>query len=196
MSGAATLVTGSDTTAEPFWVFGYGSLMWNPGFPFEECCPALLRGYHRAFCVYSHHYRGTPDRPGLVLGLDRGGSCRGIAFRVADADAAAVRAYLDERELVSYAYRPKRLMINLDDRRVRCLTFVADPQHAQYAGDIDVERAADIIVGAQGCAGLNRDYLIHTIRRLEREGFVDASLHDLLERVWARTGALEAGGGI
>src|SRR3546814_813588 len=89
------------------WVFGYGSLMWNPGFAFLERQPALLRGYHRAFCIYSEHYRGTRERPGLVLGLDRGGSCRGIAFRVAQAAARAVLGYLWDREMVPSVYAPR-----------------------------------------------------------------------------------------
>ncbi len=190
---AASRIAGA---RQPFWVFGYGSLMWNPGFPYGESRPALLEGYHRAFCIYSHHYRGTPERPGLVLGLDRGGSCRGIAFQVGEADVEAVRAYLDERELVNYAYRSAHLTVRLDGAATAALTYVADPLHPQYAGRLDPDTAADIIVGAQGCAGLNRDYLIRTVRRLEEEGFVDPDLHDLLERVWARTGQLEAGGGI
>ncbi|MGF1640193.1 MAG: gamma-glutamylcyclotransferase [Rhodospirillales bacterium] len=179
-----------------FWVFGYGSLMWQPGFPHLDACPALLRGYHRAFCVYSHHYRGTPENPGLVLGLDRGGSCRGLAFRVAAADREQVVDYLNERELVSYAYVAKVLPVLGPCGRVAAYTFVANPRHRQYAGDLGIERSAAIIVEAAGCAGLNRDYLINTVRRLEREGFSDSRLHKLLKRVEHRTGILEAGGGI
>jgi cation transport protein ChaC len=177
-------------------VFAYGSLMWDPGFAYLDSRPALLRGYHRAFCVYSHHYRGTPERPGLVLGLARGGSCRGIAFRIAAAEAVAVKAYLDERELVSYAYRARDLGVDVDGGRVRAYGYVADPAHPQFAGDLDVGRAADIIMQAAGVAGLNRDYLINTVRRLEREGFTDRKLHVLYQRVRALTGVIEAGGGI
>ncbi len=179
-----------------FWVFGYGSLMWRPGFPHLDVCPALLRGYHRAFCVYSHHYRGTRENPGLVLGLDRGGACRGLAFRVAAEDQDAVVDYLNERELVSYAYLPKTLQVRVPDGRVEAYSFVANPKHSQYAGDLGIERSAEIILEAQGVAGLNRDYLINTLRQLEREGYTDKRLHALLKRVEHLTGIIEAGGGI
>ena len=186
-----TVATGDDC-----WVFAYGSLMWNPGFPYLESCPALLRGYHRSFCVYSHHYRGTPEQPGLVLGLARGGSCRGIGFRVAHENTETVRAYLDERELVTYAYRARTLTMTIPKGTVRAYTYVADPKHGQYAGNLGVECSAEIIMRAEGCAGLNRDYLINTIRRLEAEGFEDRTLHELLARVSRLTGIIEAGGGI
>ena len=181
---------------ETFWVFGYGSLMWQPGFAYEYVRPALLRGYHRAFCVYSHHYRGTPETPGLVLGLDRGGSCRGLAFGVPGPQADAVRAYLDERELVSYAYHARTLTVHTGKGPVRAYTFVASREHPQYAGDLGLERSAELIMRAKGCAGLNRDYLINTIRQLEKHGFADRKLHVLLERVSVLTGIIEAGGGI
>ncbi len=182
--------------ADDFWVFGYGSLMWRPGFSFLESRPALLRGYHRSFCVYSHHYRGTPEHPGLVLGLARGGACRGVAFRVASADEQAVRSYLNERELVSYAYTPRTIPVSHRDGTVRSYTFVANTRHDQYAGDLGVERSAEIIMSAQGIAGLNRDYLINTVRQLETEGFTDKRLHGLLKRVEHLTGIIEAGSGI
>jgi cation transport protein ChaC len=181
---------------QDFWVFGYGSLMWRPGFPHVDACPALLRGYHRAFCVYSHHYRGTPENPGLVLGLDRGGSCRGLAFRIKPEDRDAVVDYLNERELVSYAYLPKTLQVTVPGGRVEAYTFVANPRHSQYAGDLGIERSAEIILDGQGVAGLNRDYLINTLRHLEREGYTDSRLHVLLKRVEHLTGIIEAGGGI
>jgi cation transport protein ChaC len=181
---------------EDLWVFAYGSLMWRPGFAFEAVQPALLRGYRRAFCIYSHHYRGTPDHPGLVLGLDRGGSCRGLAFRVAAGRAREVIDYLNERELLSYAYVPRRLSVRLADRSVRAYTFVADRSHSQYAAGLDPERAADIIMNARGVAGLNRDYLINTVRQLQAEGFTDPHLHALLTRIEVLTGVIDAGAGI
>jgi cation transport protein ChaC len=190
------LGAGSGADEGPLWVFAYGSLMWQPGFPYRKVEPALLRGYHRSFCIYSHHYRGTPDQPGLVLGLARGGSCRGLAFEVAAPEAAAVRAYLDERELVSYAYRAKMLPVRIAAGPVPAYTFVADPQHRQYAGALPVDQAAALIIGAQGCAGLNRDYLINTVRQLEDHGFTDRRLHALLKRVEFLTGVIEAGSGI
>ncbi len=183
---------------DDFWVFGYGSLMWKPGFAFIEARPALLRGYHRAFCIFSHHYRGTPAEPGLVLGLAPGGACRGLAFRVEGGEADRVRAYLDERELVGYAYLARTLRVTVDggEQAVRAYTFVADTAHPQYAGNLDIDAAAPIIMRAAGCAGLNRDYLINTVRRLEREGIADAHLHGLLRRIEYLTGVIEAGGGI
>lgn len=185
-----------ETGSDAFWVFAYGSLMWRPGFPHLQMERALLRGYHRAFCIYSHHYRGTPENPGLVLGLARGGSCRGLALRVADDAVEATIAYLHERELVTYAYKPKFLPVVLPQGEVRAYCFVADPAHSQYAGDLGIDRSAEIIMNAEGRAGLNRDYLINTVRRLEQEGFSDKHLHALLTRVSYLTGVIEAGGGI
>jgi Uncharacterized protein involved in cation transport len=185
------------STASDLWVFGYGSLMWRPGFEFAEIRPALLKGWHRAFCLYSLHYRGTPAQPGLVLGLDRGGSCRGLAFRVPARDAEMAVEYLNERELVGYAYVARTLTVQMEGGgAVPAYTFVADRKHRHYAGDLGVEKAAAIIMDAQGCAGLNRDYLINTIRKLEAEGFADKSLHVLLKEVERQTGLIEAGAGI
>ena len=181
---------------DDFWVFGYGSLMWQPGFAHLEVRPALLRGYHRAFCVYSHHYRGTPGRPGLVLGLDRGGACRGLAFRVAAAAAEDVMTYLDERELVGYAYRAKSVPIATGGDKVDAYTYVADQAHRHYAGKLGVERSAELIMNAEGLNGLNREYLINTLRKLESMGFVDKSLHALLLRIERMTGILDQGSGI
>ncbi|TVR82745.1 MAG: gamma-glutamylcyclotransferase [Rhodospirillales bacterium] len=184
------------SSADGFRVFAYGSLMWRPGFPYLEVTPAVLDGFHRAFCVYSHHYRGTPQKPGLVLGLAPGGSCRGLAFRIADEMVERVTAYLHERELVSYAYKSRHVPVMLPEGRVTAYTFVADPDHPQYAGDLGPERSAEIIMKAAGAAGLNRDYLIQTVRQLERSGHPDPALHALLERVWRLTGEIDAGGGI
>ena len=127
---------------QDLWVFGYGSLMWRPGFEFEERRPALLRGYHRAFCVYSHVHRGTPEKPGLVFGLDAGGSCRGVAFRVDAARAEDVKRYLQAREQVTLVYRDVVKPVELVDegRRVEALCFVVDRAHEQYAGRIDFDQ--------------------------------------------------------
>lgn len=184
-------------TSSDLWVFGYGSLMWRPGFEFAEVRPALLTGWHRAFCLYSLHYRGTPAQPGLVLGLDLGGTCRGLAFRVPAKDAELAVEYLNERELVGYAYDPRTLPVRLEDgNTVPAYTFVADRTHRHYAGDLGLEKSAAIIMDAQGCAGLNRDYLINTVRKLESEGYADMSLHTLLREVERQTGLIEAGAGI
>lgn len=172
-----------DTTNRPEWVFGYGSLMWRPGFPFVEQQRATLQGYHRAFCIHSHHYRGTPENPGLVLGLDRGGSCIGTAFRVADEEWDNVVTYLNDRELIGYAYAPRVLPILLSERSVVAYTFVADSDHKHYAGNQGLEKSAQIIMAASGKMGRNRDYLISMVHELEGLGFLDQEHHKLLERV-------------
>ena len=165
------------------WVFGYGSLMWRPGFAHRAVVPALLRGYHRAFCVTSFRHRGTRDRPGLVLGLDRGGSCRGRAFRVAAADAPAVLDYLDERELIDYPYRRACVPIRAAGRRVTALTYLVDFNHAQYAGGLTPERTAAIIRDANGISGANPDYLRDLIAHLDELGIPDGPLHALARLV-------------
>ncbi len=181
---------------EDFWVFGYGSLMWRPGFPFVEATPAALPGYHRSFCVYSRYWRGTPARPGLVLGLTPGGLCRGLAFRIAADKRDEVVDYLNERELAAYAYLPKHLPVDMGGRQASAYTFVADMGHSHYAGDLLPADAARIIMEAEGKAGLNRDYLINTIRELEHRGFAEPALHELLRRVELLTGEIERGSGI
>lgn len=187
-------MTGRD---DDLWVFAYGSLMWRTGFDCVEAHTARLDGFHREFCIYSHHHRGTPERPGLVLGLDRGGACQGIALRVAAENREAVIAYLDERELITGAYTPRTLEIALDGGgTVAAYTFVANRGHAQYAGRLEVAEAARLIMGAEGRSGLNRDYLINTVRHLEGLGFGEARLHALLAEVERQTGEIERGGGI
>jgi len=165
------------------WVFGYGSLMWNPEFPYVERRQALLRGYHRRFCVYSHRYRGTPDRPGLVLGLDRGGSCRGIAFRVESPHVEATIDLLWDREMVSGVYAPKIIKVATDDGRIPACTFVADRAHRQYCGEL---RSADVVRFIRqgvGERGPNLDYLANTVDHLRELGIVDQGLERLLVEV-------------
>ena len=161
------------------WVFGYGSLMWRPGFPHLAVEPALLRGYHRAFCVYSVRYRGTPERPGLVTGLDRGGSCRGRAFRVAAADAGEARAYLDRRELVTGVYRRRTVPVELPGGRVMAWAYVVDTAHRQYAGKLPLAEAARVILRGRGASGDNRDYLENTVAHLDDLGISDGPAHEL-----------------
>ena len=175
--------TGHYRDDDSFWVFGYGSLMWNPGFPFQEVCPALLSGYHRAFCVYSVVYRGTAERPGLVLGLDHGGSCLGKAYRVSAVEAASVTAYLDAREMVTSVYRPKVLPVRVRGCVVPAYTYVVDRAHAQYADGITMNRIVGIIRRGLGCSGDNRSYLSATVRHLDQLGIDDGPLHRLLARV-------------
>ncbi len=165
-----------DPAAE-FWVFGYGSLMWRPGFPFAERRPARLRGYHRALCVFSHVHRGTPERPGLVLGLDRGGSCRGVAFRVLAPDVAGTVAYLAAREQATPAYLDRLLAIDLDDgRRVRALTYLIDRAHPQYAGRLPDAELARIVRQGVGRSGANPEYVLATNAHLATLGVRDPVL--------------------
>lgn len=167
-----------------FWVFGYGSLMWRPGFAHTETHRARLMGYRRALCVRSHVHRGTPDRPGLVLGLDRGGSCLGLAFRVPDDLSGEVMAYLRERELVTNVYLERRLPVRLDSgETVSAVTYVVDRQHLQYAGQIDVNEAARAVSGAVGQSGANEDYVLNTLEHLRALGIRDHWLERVGERV-------------
>lgn len=168
------------------WVFGYGSLIWRPGFPFLERRTARLIGAHRALCVYSWVHRGTPERPGLVLGLDRGGTCRGLAFRVASEERDAVLAYLREREQVTAVYLERMREIRFDDgSATRALTFVVDRKHGQYAGKLDPETQFSIVAQAAGQSGVNRDYVINTASHLAELGMPDAHLARLAERLQA-----------
>lgn len=178
----------SDTTfrhrhSDSFWVFGYGSLMWNPGFDFVDVYPALLRGYHRAFCVYSVVYRGTPECPGLVLGLDHGGSCLGKVYRVATEKVADVTTYLNSREMVTSVYQPKVLPVCVGGRIVPAHTYVVDRRHSQYARNITTGRVVEIIRRGAGCAGDNRSYLRDTVHHLDMLGLGDGPLHQLLDWV-------------
>lgn len=168
------------------YVFGYGSLMWRPGFAHDAAHPALLRGFHRRFCLRSRHYRGTPERPGLVLGLDRGGACRGMAFRVAARDAPAALGYLDERENPNgeSVYHRRLLPVRLLDagRRALAVAYVADPAHHAFCRPGEAE-AAGVIAGARGRTGPNREYLLNTLRHLEALGVRDRRLARIAELV-------------
>ena len=166
------------------WIFAYGSLMWRPDFVYQECQPALLRGWHRAMCVLSVHYRGTPERPGLVLGLDRGGACRGRAFRVAAADSPAVLDALHEREMINNVYDPRTAPVTLSDaRRVPGYCFVVRRDHPQYAGRLTIARQAKLIRQGSGLGGSARDYLAATVAHLDQMGIGETSLHRLLAAV-------------
>ena len=160
----------TDPSAGDLWVFGYGSLMWRPGFDYVERVDARLIGAHRALCVYSFVHRGTPERPGLVLGLDRGGACRGIAFRVAAAKRAETVAYLRAREQVTMVYRefvrPVRLKTS-PERVVPALCYMVDRSHPQYAGRLTLDQQVHHVRQGHGQSGNNRDYVIATVAALE-----------------------------
>jgi cation transport protein ChaC len=168
---------------EPVWIFAYGSLMWNPEVPFAEMRPALLRGYHRSFCLYSDEYRGTRERPGLVLGLDRGGACRGMALRLAPDGLAGSLDHLWAREMTGGVYRMRRLRVAIGTETVVAHAFTIERDHSLYAGRLSLDATARIIRHAAGRRGSNRDYLCSTVRHLERLGLADGPLHRLERRV-------------
>ncbi|MDX1422572.1 MAG: gamma-glutamylcyclotransferase [Kiloniellales bacterium] len=171
------------TPGEDIWVFAYGSLMWNPGFPHLEVRRAWLYGFHRRFCIYSHVYRGTPERPGLVLGLDRGGSCQGLAFRVPPGEAGAVMDYLYDRELVTDVYIPRWVRLATRDGEVRAASFVVDRSHHQYTGELDLEATAALIRQGFGVSGPGIDYLRNTVRHMEALGLASGYLGRVLRAV-------------
>ena len=179
---SAKILSEADFSEGDLWVFGYGSLMWRPGFEFTEKVPARLIGEHRALCVYSFVHRGTPEKPGLVLGLDRGGACRGIAFRVAEKHRAATVANLREREQVTSVYREVMRSVWLEDearRRVSALAYVVDRGHVQYAGRLSLAEQLRHVQQGRGQSGSNRDYVLATVMSIEAQGFRDPQLHQL-----------------
>jgi glutathione-specific gamma-glutamylcyclotransferase len=176
----------------PLWVFGYGSLMWQPEFPVAEAAIARLDGWHRSFCMWSIHHRGTPENPGLVLALDRaaGAVCHGLALRAEPGTEAATLAMLRERELVSSAYLETRQRVKLRDGPViEAVAYVIDPGHVQYTGPLSLEDQARIIAGATGGRGRNCDYLWSTVAHLGALGLPDPELDWLAERVRTITSA-------
>jgi cation transport protein ChaC len=176
----------TDQAAQDLWVFGYGSLMWRPGFDFLEQVEARLIGAHRALCVYSFWHRGTPEHPGLVLGLDRGGNCRGVAFRVAPSAWDATVAYLRAREQVTMVYRECRRRIWLasdPNRAVTALCYMVDRSHPQYAGRLTLDQQLHYVRQGHGQSGVNRDYVLATVTALEQLGYRETELHLLAERL-------------
>lgn len=175
----------------PLWVFGYASLMWNPGFDAVERELATLHGYHRSFCMSSIHHRGTVEKPGLVLALDEteSASCTGLALRVPDENVADTVAYLRERELISSAYVERLLPLRLArGEEVTALAYVVDADHEQYVAHLTLEEQARIIAHATGGRGPNTEYLWNTVSHLEELGIADADLDWLAARVRQITG--------
>jgi cation transport protein ChaC len=168
------------------WVFGYGSLLWEPGFAYQERVQARLSGWHRSFCMRSIHHRGTVEQPGLVLALDRyaDSHCDGVAFSVAPADRDQTLTYLRERELVSSAYLEKTLPLALNDgRQVEAVAYVIDPDHVQYCGQLSLVEQAEIIAKAIGGRGPNTEYLWNTAAHLAELGIADPDLDWLAAKV-------------
>jgi cation transport protein ChaC len=169
---------------DDFWIFGYGSLIWRPGFDYLEREPAKLVGLHRALCVYSFVHRGTPEKPGLVLGLDRGGACRGVAYRVATHLRDETIAYLREREQATSVYLETFRQVELiaePQRRVRALVFCVDRGHVQYAGRLTLDQQLHLVRQGHGRSGDNREYVLSTVEALEALGFRDRDLHMLAQ---------------
>lgn len=169
----------SHPPGEDLWIFGYGSLMWRPDFPFVDRARAQVHGYHRSFCVYSHVYRGTRERPGLVLGLDNGGSCSGVAYRVEAAHAKTAVEYLIRREMVTRVYMPRWVTARIGDKAVRAHTYTAAHNHVQYAGRLSEDEALRLILQGQGRSGPNTEYLSNTVSHLDALGITDQPLRRL-----------------
>jgi cation transport protein ChaC len=164
------------------WVYGYGSLMWSPDFAFRERSMGMLRGYHRSLCILSTRYRGTDRRPGLVMGLCRGGSCWGVAFRVPAARVAETLARLWHREMRRTVYTPKLVPVRISrGRRVRALAFIADPEHAQYCRELDLRSRAQLVAQGVGERGRCTDYIRHTLEHMLEVGVTDPHLARVLE---------------
>jgi cation transport protein ChaC len=181
--------------AEPhdLWIFAYGSLMWRPGFASEEIVHARLTGWRRSFCIYSRFHRGSSRRPGLVLGLDRGGTCEGIAFRVAARNARETLRYLRDREQVASVYREALVPVTLmsgERPEVMALTFLVERAHPSYAGQLPLAEQAHFIRGAVGRSGNNIDYLASTLAHLKQLGIREREL----ERLQALVGTYAARG--
>ena len=180
---------------DDLWVFAYGSLMWRPNFPFLEKVEARLLGAHRSLCVLSFVHRGTAERPGLVLGLDRGGACRGIAYKVSAQARAETIHYLRKREQVTSVYRevvrPIRLRFQTD-RRVPALCYIVDRGHPQYAGRLSLDRQLHLVRQGHGVSGANRDYVIATVAALEQLGYRETELHRLAQLLRAQMSEIKA----
>jgi cation transport protein ChaC len=159
--------------------------MWRPGFDYLEAHRARLSGYRRSLCIRSHVYRGTPERPGLVLGLEHGGSCLGMAFRVCGSRTEEVMAYLRAREMMNRVYHEKRLPVRLVDTgaTVEAVSYVADRAHGQYVACLGLDEMAATIAGAAGEAGANRDYVLNTIAHLRELGIRDRWLESVAARL-------------
>lgn len=167
-----------------FWVFGYGSLMWRPGFDFVDSALAWVHGYHRSLCIFSHVHRGTPERPGLVLGLDRGGSCQGVAFRVAARDRQRTLAALRERELVTSVYLEKTVAVRFaDGGAAPALAYVVDRAHHQYAGRLPYGEMIRLIAEGVGINGDNPAYVRNTYEHLLQLDIRDAELAEVVRRL-------------
>ncbi len=170
---------------QDIWVFGYGSLMWNPAFHFAERQPGTIHGWHRSFCLWAPVGRGSEERPGLMLGLDRGGSCRGFAFRIEPDNVKSETRILWRREMISGGYVPRWVDVRTEDGPLRALTFTANRRHPRYVGRLPTEDAVRALATAEGPLGRARDYLHNTVVHMDELGVSDGHLHRLLDLVEA-----------
>ena len=177
---------------EDIWVFGYGSLIWNPAIRFVERRLAQVVGWHRQFCLWTPIGRGTPERPGLMLALERGGSCRGVAFRIAAAEAPFELDLLWRREMLSGAYHAKRVRAATPEGRIEAVTFVINRQHPRYAGTQSEACVVEALAHAAGVVGRCCDYLFNTVEHLDELGIRDERLHRLCNLVRARHACADA----
>ena len=189
LSDSLTQTLSAKPKGAGWWVFAYGSLLWNPLFPFTEARPAILRGLHRRFCLYSMASRGTRDTPGLVLGLDRGGAGTGVVYRLPAPVAIDELHLLWRREMVTGSYRPKWVKVKSHDREFIALAFTVRHDHPQYAGRLPLDTEAGIIANAAGAFGSSLDYLERTRVALVTHGIVDPYLEGIASRVAALRGA-------
>jgi len=170
---------------EDCWIFGYGSLVWNPLFDFEEKRVVTTHGYHRSFCLWSRINRGTPDRPGLVLGLDRGGRCRGVAYRIAPDRVENELRLIWRREMMLGAYVPRWVQVDDDAARFRAITFTINRASPSYAGRLPTQTIIERLMTCHGRMGPGLDYLLHTAEALRACGIADRHLQELCERARA-----------
>ncbi|MGC2415685.1 MAG: gamma-glutamylcyclotransferase [Stellaceae bacterium] len=176
-------IAGLRTGTAPVWLFAYGSLMWNPEIAFAEARPGFLHGYHRRFCLYSLDYRGTRERPGLVLGLDRGGSCRGIVYRLPPDRVGETLDRIWAREMTGGVYRMRRVAVRTAQGMVTAHACVVRRTSPDYAGKLSLDAVAQLLASAVGGRGSGRDYLANTVRHLEELGIRDRVLHRIAARV-------------
>ncbi len=163
-----------------FWVFGYGSLIWNPGFESVGSHPAKLYGLHRSLCIYSWVHRGTQNTPGLVLGLDKGGSCSGMAFKVHSKNRESVIQYLRKRELVTNVYKESWRRVELGNGRTeQALTYVVDRTSPQYSGTLDIQKQIELVSSASGDSGPNCEYVLKTVEHLKSIAIRDHNLETI-----------------
>ncbi len=165
------------------WVFGYGSLIWNPAFRYSEMKPAHIHGYHRQFCLHLTIGRGSPENPGLMLALDRGGSCRGIAFKITAEDVESETEILWMREMISGAYEPRWTRMRTEDDILDGFTFVVNRSHDRYRGNTSFEDSVSALRRGKGYLGTCRDYLLNTVQYLDKIGIHDRYLYHLNSEV-------------